>query len=367
MGGESPPPADSSPQGLVPGAGTSPPDRLLASRLTAQQLAGPPGRDPVAIADRLLAIQAQDPRGARLAIRARTRGLSAADVNRELSERRSLVITWLNRGTLHLVRAEDYHWLHPLTTPQLMTASERRLGQEGVSPGQAERGLQLIARALGDEGPLTRVQLRERLQRAGVPVAAQALIHLLYRAALEGICVRGPMVGREQAYVLVGDWLPAAVAPLPRDQALAELARRYLLGHGPASDRDLARWGGLTLPDARAGLESIASELAESADGLVDLSGRGPVAALPSPRLLGAFEPVLMGWTSRQPVLGDDPSAIVTGGVFRNFALVGGRAAASWRLSADGVAIEPFAAISEDDLAALQRDGAAVRGFLGLA
>ncbi|HSD80578.1 MAG TPA: crosslink repair DNA glycosylase YcaQ family protein, partial [Solirubrobacteraceae bacterium] len=73
---------------------------LVAARLTAQLLAGDPGRDPVAVAERLLAVQAQDPRGARLAVRARTAGLSAADVDRCLTDDRSLVITWLNRGTL---------------------------------------------------------------------------------------------------------------------------------------------------------------------------------------------------------------------------------------------------------------------------
>jgi winged helix DNA-binding protein len=107
---------------------------MIAERLTAQLLAGPPARDPVAVAARLLAIQGQDARGARLAIRARTAGLSAADVDRALTEDRSLLITWLNRGTLHLVRSEDYPWLHVLTTPPLRSANARRLIQEGVDP-----------------------------------------------------------------------------------------------------------------------------------------------------------------------------------------------------------------------------------------
>src|SRR5436305_4504995 len=105
---------------------------LLAERLTAQLLAGPPARDPVAVAERLLAIQAQDPRGARLAIRARTSGLTAADVDRALTIDRSLVVTWLNRGTLHPVRREDYSWLHALTPPPLFTGNARRLAQERV-------------------------------------------------------------------------------------------------------------------------------------------------------------------------------------------------------------------------------------------
>jgi hypothetical protein len=98
---------------------------MIAERLTAQLLAGPPAGDPVEVVRRLLAVQGQDPRGARLAIRARSAGLRAADVDRALSDDRSLLITWLNRGTLHLVTSEDYPWLHALTTPPLFTANAR--------------------------------------------------------------------------------------------------------------------------------------------------------------------------------------------------------------------------------------------------
>lgn len=155
---------------------------------------------------------------------------------------RSLLITWLGRGTLHLVRVEDSPWL-------------------------------------------------------------QALVHLLLLTSLRGLIVRRPMMGTQQAFVLVRDWLEdpgmfagrrthkggaAAPAPVQRDRALAELARRYLRGHGPAEDRDLARWAGPPIRDARAGLGAVASELQQRSDGLVDLRARPP-AAEPPPRLLGAF------------------------------------------------------------------------------
>jgi hypothetical protein len=107
-------------------------------------LTGPPAGDAVAVARRLLAVQGQDQRGARLAIRARTAGLSATEVDHELTEERSLLITWLNRATLHLVCSEDYHWLHALTTPALATGNARRLAQEGVTPAAAERGVGVI-------------------------------------------------------------------------------------------------------------------------------------------------------------------------------------------------------------------------------
>jgi winged helix DNA-binding protein len=337
---------------------------MVTERFAAQLLAGPSAGTPEDAVGRLLAVQAQDPRGARLAIRARSTGSTAADIDGALSEDRSLLITWLNRGTLHLVRSEDYPWLHALTTRPLFTVNSRRLAQEGVRPDLAERGIATIERALADDGPQTRVQLRDRLDRRGIPTKGQALVHLLMLASLRGLVVRGPMVGREQAYVLVRDWL--APRREDRDRSLAELARRYLAGHGPACDRDLARWAGLPLRDARAGLAAIASEIVDRPDGLVDLAGRRVVdAELPPPRLLGAFEPVLLGWTSREWLLGADARRVTVEGLFRPFALVGGRAAGVWSLRDHEVVLEPFRRVPARVAKALEADAHDVVRFLG--
>jgi DNA glycosylase AlkZ-like len=334
----------------------------LPERLTAQGLSRPLA-DPVAVAERLLAVQGQDPRGFRLAVRARTEGLTAADVDRAMGEDRSLVVTWLNRGTLHLVRSEDYPLLQALTTPPLLTSSTRRLRQEGVSEAAAERALRTIEGALADEGPLTRPQLRDRLDRAGLHTEGQALIHIFFLAAVRGIVVRGPMIGKQHAYVLVRDWL-GEQKPVDREKALAELTRRYLIGHQPATDRDLAKWAGLPLRDARAGLKAIGSELEEGEGGLVALAKRPGPEKLPQPRLLGAFDPVLLGWTSREPVLGEHEARVVTGGLFRPFAIAGGRAIAGWRRVKGAVSLEPYAALSSRAASALERDAADVTRFL---
>jgi Winged helix DNA-binding domain len=325
---------------------------VIARRLTAQLLAGPPARDPVEVTSRLLAVQAQDPRGARLAIRARSTGLTAADVDRALTLDRSLLITWLNRGTLHLVAPQDYWWLHALTTPPLFTGNARRMAQEGVTPQDAERGVAAIERALANEGPLSREQLRERIAAAGVRTEGQALVHVLMLSCLRGLAVRGPMVESRHTYVLVRDWL-GRPQQVDRERALAELARRYLAGHGPAEDRDLARWSGLPLRDARAGLGAIASELREQEDGLLDLARRPAAAELPPPRLLGAFDPLLLGWRSREALLGANESIVTVNGLFRPFALVGGRAVATWSIVRDEVTLKPFARLAREDRAAL--------------
>jgi hypothetical protein len=167
-------------------AATSADDRAVtAERCAAQLLCGDRAGSPEEVARRLLAIQAQDPRGARLAIRARSAGLSASDVDSALT-RRSMIVTWLNRGTLHLVRAEDYWWLHPLTTGRLRAGNSRRLAQEGVPSEDAERAVAAVRAALAADGPLTRSQLRERAAAAGVRTEGQAMVHILALASIRG-------------------------------------------------------------------------------------------------------------------------------------------------------------------------------------
>jgi len=293
---------------------------LLAARLAAQLLSGPPAADVVKATRHLLAVQAQDPRGARLALRVRTAGGYASDIDRALTCERSLIITWVNRGTLHLIAAEDEALLHALTTPQLRSSSDRRLRQEGVTPGGQERGVAAIVKALGNHGPMTRAQLRSTLEAARVPVAGQALVHILFRATLEGLIIRGPVVGGDHAFALVADWLGER-PKIDRDGALAELARRYLAGHGPADERDLAKWAQLPLRDARAGLTAIASELEQRAGGLIDLRRDG-LPPLPPPRLLGPFDPLLLGWRSRELVLDHPPEVVTVNGIIKAIALV---------------------------------------------
>lgn len=336
----------------------------LADRLTAQALAGEPLRSPEAVAERLLAVQGQDPRGARLAVRARTDCVVAADVDRALSEERSLVITWLNRGTLHLVRSEDYPWLHALTAPTHLASCKRRLRQEGISEGAGEKAMRTIEKTLAREGPMSGKDLRAALDAAGVRTEGQAFIHLMFLAAARGILVRGPMIGKQHAYVLVRDWL-GEPKPVDRERAIGELARRYLVGHGPAGDRDLARWAGLPLRDARAGLAAIAPRLVQREDGLVDLEGRPEPAPLPPPRLMGAYDPVLLGWTSRDDIVGPHKVLVTNNGLFRPFAMVEGRAVARWGLAGGKVTIEHLGKVRKKDAAALDEDARRVLEFLG--
>jgi hypothetical protein len=161
-----------------------------------------------------------------------------------------------------------------------------------------------VRAALAAHGPLTRSELRERIASTGVRTEGQAMVHILALASIRGLIVRGPPAGRDQAFVLARDWLGAPPPPMSRVAALGELARRYLAGHAPASDRDLAQWAGIGLRDAQLGLARCGA--VQRTDGRAELpaSPQRAAAALPPPRLLGAFDPLLLGWASRDPIVG---------------------------------------------------------------
>jgi hypothetical protein len=297
------------------------------------------------VLERCVAIQAQELRAGYLGVRARSTGLARSDVDQALASG-AAVITSLARGTLHLIRSEDYPWLHVLT-PQLATGNATRLRQEGLSPAQADEAVGVIRGALAG-GPITRAGLREVVDARGIPTAGQALVHLLLKATLAGVCVRGPLVGGEQAFVLVSDWL-GRQGHWTREQALRELGVRYLAGHVPATDRDLAKWAGIGQRDARAALAGVSPPVYD-----VDV---------PPPTLLGPWDELLMGWESRDWVLDDAQGTVVLGGIFRPFALVEGRAVATWSVTTGE--LRPFATLPDSAAPALAAELADVRRFLG--
>ena len=330
---------------------------IRRQRAAVQLLHRPPGYGAVDVVRTLLAVQAQDLRAAKLALRARGELFNAADVDAELSDRRTLVRGWLGRGTLHIVAREDYWWLLALTARARYTMNLRRLREEGVSQDDAERALKIIESALAGEGPLSRAALAARIAKEGIRTEGQATAHLVLFATLRAVSMLGPVRHGNQLFVLARDWLGEPEPP-DRDAALAELARRYLTAHGPASAQDLAAWIGLPLRDARAGLEAIASEVVEVGDDLFDLTANDPIPERVPPRLLGAFDPYLLGWKDREFSVPPEHARAVHpgGGIIRPVATVDGLVVGTWSRR-DGLdVLEPVDDATADALAAEAAD-----------
>ena len=329
------------------------------ARAAAQLLHRPRAAGVADVVGHLLAVQAQDLRAARLALRARTTGLVARDVDAALTHERSVVVAWLMRGTLHLVGRDDYPWLLALTAPTRLAANRRRLGQEGVAPGDAERAVQIVERALAEDGPLTRPELAERIAAAGIRTEGQAIVHLLMLAALRGIAVLGPLRddGRH-AFALTRDWLGAAPRRRARSRCRAGRARAPL--PQCPRPRDAHRPRHLERPSAARRARRAA------VDRLGAAQRATPRAAAIPARLLPAFDPYLLGWKDRAFAVPARHAKRVQpgGGMLRATATVDGRAVGTWSAAGGEVTLDLFGRVAAEAKAALRADADEVARFV---
>jgi hypothetical protein len=311
--------------------------RLARRRAAAQLLHRPSGhRHPADVARAIAGAQAQDPRAGRLAFRARDARLTAADVDRARTEERALLRTWAMRKTVHLLASDDAPWLLPLFEADIAKWSRRRLGQLGMDAGTVDRAQETIRRALAADGPLTRAQLGERLDRRGITLNATTRVHLYGLAVTSGLAYQGPDRGAQPCLVLREDWLGKAPERHDHGAALRELARRYLRAFGPATEADFVGWAGLGRRDVRSGLEGIAAELREVRTGgvtAVALKGRARHAGGPIIRLLPAFDTFLMGYRERDFIADAArwPAIGPGGGMLKPTLVRDGRALGTWK------------------------------------
>ncbi len=353
--------------------------RLL--RLRAQRLTAPLADGAAAVARALCGLQAQEMPAATLGVRVRSIGLTAADVRRVRIEERSVVRTWAMRGTLHLLAAEDPGWLTPLLGPMFIDDSKRRSAELGLDEEMYARGVRAIRDVLASRGPLTRPELVAHLDAYGIRTDGQAKAYLVYRAALEGFVCFGPERGAKPTYVLLDDWIPGKRgAALPREEACAELARRYLAAYGPAGPEDFAAWSGLGMKDARAAWGRIANHLLEvrfneQSAWLLKEQAAWLEALVDSPlivRLLPAFDTYLLGYRSRNLVLAPEYAKRINagGGMVYPTLLVDGRVVATWKTRRQRggleVVVEPFQPLAPDVTPGLEAEVEDVARFLGM-
>lgn len=325
----------------------------------------------------LFALQSQEWPSAQLAIHARCPAVAQADVDHAREVERAFVLTWTLRGTLHLAPAEDLRWLLELCAPAAISGSNSRYRQLGLAEDARERGLEAIGAILSREGALIRSQLALALESRGIPVAGQAIHHLVRYAALRGLICFGPAVDGDLTYVLLDDWLPATVDTPPPADPLDALARRYLAAYAPATAADFARWSGLSKAQAKRAWEAVAADCttvgSPGGEALMlkeQLDALETASADPVVRLLPRYDNYLLGYESRAFMVADAHAKQVHpgGGLIRACVLIDGEARASWKLEKRRkslrVKVSPFERLSAAEAAQLEAEAAALGGFL---
>jgi hypothetical protein len=311
-------------------------------RLRAQRLTGAGFATAEEAVGSLLAVQAQDYGPARWSVGMRVAGADEESVEQACAA--GLILrTHVLRPTWHFVLPADLRWLLAATAPRIQARNAGRLRQLGLDAATLARGGRLLAGALEDGRALTRDEAAGVMTRGGVDTVGQRLPYLLMHAELAALVCSGPRRGVQHTYVRFADRVPDA-DDLPREAALARLARRFVSGHGPVADRDLATWASLTLHEARAALQANAGDLVrDEVAGRVfwsspEAAGKaGPGAwravgsgeARPQVRLVHTYDEYILGFSESRGLLSLSGRALPTR--WTPLVLVDGREAGTWR------------------------------------
>ena len=348
-------------------------DEVRWLRVRAQGLAGdgvgvePASRAVAAAVRTAAALQAQAAGPVRLQVWSRTRGLRAADVDAAVAAA-AVVRTWLMRGTIHLVAADDLRAFLAVLGPVNLRADRRRREQLGLGDPLCVRAMDALPKILAGGRALTRAEVVAELAGHGVvlDLKSQQPPHLLAFAANSALICRGPDAARDEpTYVLLDDWLASAAASPPRETgpdretALTRLAERYFAAYGPATTADLAAWSGLPAADAKAAVALVRDGLEDvEHDGRRLLLQRGAEAEPTPPqnphRLLARFDPYLLGHRSRDLILAPAFAKRVNagGGMIAQTMLAGGRVVGTWKPNL----LEPFEDLPPAAAEAWQRE-----------
>jgi hypothetical protein len=307
---------------------------IVARRLARQRLLGPRHKTAAGAVASLGAVQSQDYPGAKWAVGQRVAGATDAGIEAAFN-RGDVVRVHALRPTWHFVAPADLRWIQALTGPRvqrILAVYDRQLGLDGRTLARAHR---ILERSLRDRAYKTRTELAAALKSGGVDAAGQTLARIMGHAELIALVCSGPQRGRHATYALVDERVPPA-RPLDRDEALAELTRRYFSSHGPATVRDFVWWSGLTVKDTRAGLAMIGA-VPEDVDGLTlwDVPARLKVPVVTGlVHLLPNYDEYLVAYKDRQFVVPPSFKTMVAeqrADVFANLVMADGRLAGSWR------------------------------------
>ncbi|HET7181993.1 MAG TPA: winged helix DNA-binding domain-containing protein [Candidatus Limnocylindrales bacterium] len=358
---------------------------IARRRLRAQALLGEPKATPAEVVRHLVAVQSQDYLGATWALAQRSGDPAQAAVDAAF-DAGGFIRTHVLRPTWHFVAPEDLRWLLALNGPRRIRGAGHRHRVLGIDGPLAARAISIFERAIADDGPRTRPQLGQALADHGIIADGGMLAHLVMWAEAEARLCSGPRVGALHSYVLVDERVPPAAVPTG-DEALALLAHRYVAGHGPVQDVDLAWWAGINLGEARRGLAAASPALrsdvvdgrrfwsVDGSDAVIDDAAR----AVPSMHLLPNYDELLVALRDRSDGLDPalPPWARTAEEIFSHVIVRDGLVVGRWlRSTGKGplrLTLEPRVPLRSEDLArlagAVRRYGAFVGrpvGVIGL-
>jgi hypothetical protein len=234
---------------------------IVRYRLHTQLLSQTTLTQPGEVVEWLGAVQSQDYAGAKWALAQRLKnGITDSEIDKDFNEGK-LLRTHLMRPTWHFVTPQDIRWLLKLTAPRVHAVNGFMYRSQGLDKAILKKGNATLEKALRNGEQLTRSEIVSEFQKAGLISDGNGVRmgYFLMHAELEGLICSGGRRGKQFTYALLEERVPPVKALTP-DEALAELTRRYFATRGPATLQDFTWWSGLTMLDAKKGIEMVKSE-----------------------------------------------------------------------------------------------------------
>jgi len=230
---------------------------IANARLANQQIASAKFKKPKDLVAYMGAIQSQDYAMSKWAIGLRLPGSTEKQIENVL-DKGEIIRTHVLRPTWHIITAADIYWMLALSADKIKSLMKTMNRQLELSEKIFTKSNAVIEKALGEGKHLTREALLSWFEKAKIPTHSNRLSHMLLRAELEGIACSGKMDGNKKTYALLSERVPKKKV-LSKEESLALLAKKYFTSHGPATIEDFSWWSGLSLTNARLGLEMVKS------------------------------------------------------------------------------------------------------------
>jgi len=331
---------------------------IINLRLHNQRLSATTFETPKEAVSWLGAVQAQDYAGAKWALGQRLKDSTDSSLDQALADG-SILRTHLLRPTWHFVTPEDIRWLLMLTAPRVHAVNAFMYRQTGLDKTTLNKSNAILEKTLRDGKQLTRDELASALEKAGISTDNLRSAHLMMYAELEGIICSGARRGKQFTYTLLDERVPPIKA-ITHDEALAELTKRYFTSRGPATLQDFAWWSGLTIKDAKNGIEMVKSQLvSETINGQVYwfVGSKSPAKRKSTvAHLLPNYDEYIVGYTDRRLIhdASHDKKLDARGNVlFQNTIVINGQIKGTWKrtLKKNEVVIEltPFTKLTKDE------------------
>ena len=315
-----------------------------------------PRKDLAKVVGDIGGVQAQVMSAAELQVAVRV-DCTVEDVRNALWKDKTLIKTWLMRGTLHLIPGKDLPLYAAAMSKRWVHVNNAWLKFMQVSEPEVWQLVDAMGAALSGK-PMSREELIDAVAK-DMPARIRAALKsgwggMLKPAARNGMLCFGPSRGQNVTFVRPAGWL-GSWRHVDPDEALVDAARLYVHTYGPSTKEDFARWWGNWPGVGVAAWNGLTSELATvSVEGKKAqmLSADLKKLTRPSPdlsvQLLPNFDPYLMGHSNRDHLF--DPAhrwkVSRVAGWISPVVLADGRVLGTWGHVASGktlrITVEPF-------------------------